>query len=330
MRSLLTGVAVAAAMALGATAAQAQKLTMRISHQVPPAHHLSKMLEIFAAEAKQRSNGQIDVQLLGASSAFKPAENHPAVARGAIEAALSVSFQWGNTIPEMSVVVIPYLFSEIERIRKFPGSDAAKILERKLEEKGVKNLAWLYITRQAIYTSGRKPLIALQDFKGVKIRGLNPMADEALRAVGAAPSAMPGDEVYQALQTGVLDAGMTDVSAAFSRKYYEVQKYGTVTPALTVYFHLYVNPRWWSSLSPAHRAALEAAARKAEAEAVPITEKTAEEAVLRLRERGMVVHVHSAQEAAAWRNVMQKPVIDAFLKAAPQDGPKLIEALNRL
>jgi len=328
LRNLLTGAA--AAVFIGASGAQAQNVTMRISHQVPPAHHLSKMLEIFAAEAKQRSNGQIDVQLHGSSAAFKPAENHPAVARGAIEAALSVNFQWGNTIPEMSVVVIPYMFSELERIRKFPGSDAAKVLERKLEEKGVKNLAWFYITRQAIYTSGRKPLIKLEDFKGVKIRGLNPMVDEGLKAAGAAPSAMPGDEVYQALQTGVLDAGMTDVSAAFSRKYYEVQKYGTVTPALTVYFHMYVNPRWWNALAPAHRAALEAAARKAEAEAVPITEKTAEDAIVRLRERGMTVHVHTAQEAAAWRKVMQKPVIDAFLRAAPRDGPKLIEALNRL
>jgi TRAP-type C4-dicarboxylate transport system substrate-binding protein len=319
-----------AAVLLGAAGVQAQNVTMRISHQVPPAHHLSKMLEIFAAEAKQRSNGQIDVHLHGASSAFKPAENHPAVARGAIEGALSVNFQWGNTIPEMNVTVIPFLFGDLEHIRKFPGSEAAKILERKLEEKGVKNLAWFYITRQAIYTSGRKPLLSPADFQGVKIRGFNPLADEALKAVGASPSAMPGDEVYQALQTGVLDAGLTDVSAAYSRRYYEVQKFGTVTPALTVYFHLYVNPKWWNGLSPAHRAALEAAAKKAEAEAIAITEKTADEAVRQLRSRGMTVHVQNAQEIEVWRKAMQKPVLDAFLRAAPQDGPKLIEALGKL
>jgi TRAP-type C4-dicarboxylate transport system substrate-binding protein len=326
----LTGAAVAAALALGAGAAQAQNVTMRISHQVPPAHHLSRMIEIFAAEAKSRSNGQIDVHVHGASSAFKPAENHPAVARGSVEAALSVNFQWGNTIPEMNFSVIPFLFSDLERIRKFPGSDAAKILESKLEEKGVRNLAWFYITRQAIYTSGKKPIVQLADFKGVKIRGFNPLADEALKAVGASPSAMPGDEVYQALQTGVLDAGVTDVSAAFSRKYYEVQKFGTVTPAITVYFHMYVNPRWWNALPPAHRAALEAAAKKAESEAIPITEKTAEDAVRQLKERGMTLHLQTPQEVDTWRNAMQKPVLDAFLRAAPQDGPKLIEALSKL
>ena len=128
MRKLVLGVA-AAVLTAGSVAATAETVTMRISHQVPPAHHLVRMLEVFAAEAKAQSGGEIDVQLLGASSAFKPAENHPAVARGAIEGALSVNFQWGNTIPEMNVVVIPYTFGELDRIRKFPGSDAAKVLE---------------------------------------------------------------------------------------------------------------------------------------------------------------------------------------------------------
>lgn len=320
-----------AAIALAAGArAEAQTVTMRVSHQVPPAHHLTKMLEIFAAEAKKQSNGQVDVQILGASSAFKPAENYPAVARGSIEAALSVNFQWGNTIPEMNVVVIPYMFSELERIKKFPTSEAAKVLDKELEEKGVKNLAWFYITRLAIYTSQKKPIIELDDFKGLKIRGFNKLADQALLAVGASPSAMAGDEVYQALQTGVLDAGVTDISAAYSRKYYEVQKYGTVTPALTVYFHMYVNPAWWNKLSPENRKAIEAAARKAEAESIAITEKTAEDAIRQLREKGMVLHIHTPQEAEKWKAVMQKPVLDAFLKAAPKDGARLVELLNRL
>ena len=330
MLRLLVVAAAAMALATNPAAAQGQKATMRISHQVPPAHHLGKMLDVFRAEVEKQSNGTVEVQVLGSSSAFKPTENYPAVARGAIEAALSVNFQWGNTIPEMNVVVIPYMFSELERIKKFPGSEAAKVLDAKLAEKGVKNIAWFYITRQAIYTSGKKPIVSLDDFKGLKIRGFNPLADNALSAVGAAPSAMAGDEVYQALQTGVLDAGVTDISAAYSRKYYEVQKYGTVTPALTVYFHMYVNPAWWGKLTDVQRRAIEAAAKKAEAEAIPITEKTAEDAVKELQEKGMALHIQNAGEIAAWKAAMQKPVIDAFLKAAPQDGAKLIELLNKL
>ncbi len=330
MRKLMSVAAMTAAVLFAGQGAAAQNVTMRISHQVPPAHHLSKMLEVFAAEAKKNSNGTVDVQILGASSAFKPAENHPAVARGAIEAALSVNFQWGNTIPEMNVTVVPYLMSDLEKIKKFPGSEAAKLLERKLEEKGVKNVGWFYITRQAIITSGKKPIVALDDFKGVKIRGLNALADNALSAVGAAPSALPGDEVYQALQTGVLDAGLTDLSAAYSRKYYEVQKFGTVTPSFVVYFHMYVNPAWWGKLTPAQRQAIETAARKAEAEAVAITEKTAADALTQLKDKGMQLHLQSPQEVATWKAAMQKPVMDAFLKASGADGAKLVELLSKL
>ncbi|MBI3451488.1 MAG: TRAP transporter substrate-binding protein DctP [Rhodospirillales bacterium] len=330
MRKIFPITVAVAMLALASVRADAQTVTMRVSHQVPPTHHLSKMLDIFASEAKKLSNGGVEVQILGASSAFKPAENHPAVARGAIEAALSVNFQWGNTIPEINVVVIPYMFGDLERIKKFPASDAAKILDQKLEEKGVRNIAWFYITRQAIFTSGKKPLIALEDFNGVKIRGFNALADNALTAVGAAPSAMAGDEVYQALQTGVLDAGVTDVSAAYSRKYYEVQKFGTVTPSLTVYFHMYVNPAWWAKLSPANRTAIQQAARNAEAASIAITEKTADDAIKQLQEKGMTLHIQNAQEIAQWKAAMQKPVLDAFLKAAPQDGQKLIDLLNKL
>lgn len=330
MRRLFSVAAIIAAIAAGGAAAQAENVTMRISHQVPTAHHLHKMLEGFAADVAKRSNGSVTVQLFPAEQLHKATENHPAVARGAVEAALSVNQQWGKTIPEMNVVVIPYFFSELEKIRKFPGSDAAKLLEAKLMQKGVKNLAWFYITRQAIFTSGKKPLLAPEDFKGLKIRGFNALADTALIQLGASPSAMPGSEVYTALQTGVLDAGITDISAAYSRRYYEVQKYGTVTPSFTVYFHLYVNPAWWNKLQPAQREALEAAARKAEQDAIPFTEKTAEDAIKQLQEKGMQLKIQNAQEIATWKAALQKPVMDAFIKASPKDGPKLIELINKL
>jgi C4-dicarboxylate-binding protein DctP len=323
-------IAFAAAAALLALPAAAQTVTMRISHQVPPAHHLSKMLEGFAADVAKNSHGTVQVQIFGSSQAHKAAENFPAVARGAIEAALSVNQQWGNTIPEMNVMVIPYLFPELEKIRKFPGSEAAKLLDGKLEEKGVHNIAWFYITRQAIYTSKDKPLLKPEDFKGIKIRGFNKIADAALVALGAAPSAMPGGEVYSALQTGVLDAGITDVSAAYSRRYYEVQKYGTVTPSFTVYFHMYVNPKWWNGLKPEQRAAIDAAAKKAEQDAIPITEATADDAIKELKQKGMQLHVQTPAEVAEWKAAMQKPVMDSFVKAAPKDGPKLIELLQKL
>jgi C4-dicarboxylate-binding protein DctP len=311
----------------GIARAQAQ-VTMRLSHQFPPAHHNARVIGAFAEDVATRSNGQVQVQVFPAEQLARAGENFPGVARGAFEAAAAVNFQWGTTIPEMNVVTIPYAFGEIERIRRFPGSDLARFLEGQLERRAVRNLMWLYTTRFAIYTSNRRPIVALEDFRGLKIRGFNALTDNALTALGAAPSAMPGPEVPQALQSGVLDAGLTDVSAAVSRRFYEFQRFGTVAPSLTVISHVYVNPRWWNGLSAAHRTVIEAAARKAEQDQIGVTEQTASAAVTELRARGMTVHEQTAAEAAAWRGAMQQPVVDAFLRMAPEGGPRSMELLR--
>lgn len=327
--ALLAACAVLAVPGTSTSAAAADPVVMRISHQLPPAHHIAQLIEQFATDVETRSKGGIDVQVFGAEQAYKANQNHPAVARGQAEAAVSTNFQWGNTIPEMNIVTLPYFFTKLDRIKKFPGSDAAGLLESKLMEKGVRNIAWFYTTRQSIFTSAAKPLLAIDDFKGIKIRGLNKLVDEGLIAAGAAPAAMPGSEVYQALQTGVIDAGLTDVSAAYSRRFYEVQKYGTVSPFFSVYFHLYVNPAWHDGLAPDLRKAVDDAAKAAEAASIPLTEATAEEAIKALSEKGMTIHVQTPEEAAAFEAVMLPPVMEAF-KASSPDAPKLVEMVDKL
>lgn len=324
--ALLAGGIALAGPLVGSAMAQEK---MRISHQLPPAHHIAKLVDAWAADIEKRSGGKIDVEVLGSAQAFKPNQNHPAVARGQVEAAMAVNFQWGNTIPEMNVVTIPYFMTDLERIKKFPGSEAAKLLEAKLLEKGVRNVAWLYTTRQSIFTSSGKPLVKLDDFKGVKIRGLNKLVDASLVAAGAAPASMPGSEVYQALQTKVIDAGLTDVSAAYSRKYYEVQEFGTVAPFFTVYFHIYVNPDWYGKLAPDLQKAIQEASAKAEQDSIGITEQTAEDSIAKLKEKGMKLHIQSAEEVKTFTATMQPPVIEAF-KASSPDAGKLIDLVNKL
>jgi C4-dicarboxylate-binding protein DctP len=291
---------------------------------------MHKIFQDFADGVKAETKGEVEVQIFPAEQAAKANENHPSVARGGIESAASVNFQWGNTIPEMSVTVIPFLLTDLAKLKRWHASDARKLLDAKVDQRGIKNIGWFYVTRKSIFTSNKAAIIKPSDFKGLKVRGLNKLADQALIAVGAAPSALPGPEIYQALQTGVLDAGMTDVSAAVSRRYYEVQKFGTVTSNFSVFFHLYVNPTWWNGLSAAHKAGIEKAARAAESSAYDVTEATAAAAVMQLRDKGMTIHVQTDAEAAEWKAVMQKPVVNAFLKTAAADGQKLIDMIGRL
>lgn len=312
-----------------ATHADAADYTMRISHQFPPTHHTAKALDQFAADVKAATSGKVDVQIFGAEQLFKANQNIPAVARGDVESAAIVDLSWASTIPEMAVMTIPYLVTRVEQLGKFPSSDLAALLNGKMAAKGVRNIAWFVDANNAIVTSSKKPLITPDDFKGVKIRGLSKLFDASLVAMGASPSAMPGSEVYQALQSGVLDAGITSLDAAYARRYYEVQKYGVASNLFTVHETLIVNPAWWDKLPADAKKAIEAAAHKAEATLLPKADGLDPAEVAKLRDKGMEVTVLSAAQVKALEAVMQPPVMKVFEASAP-DAPKVLEMARKL
>jgi C4-dicarboxylate-binding protein DctP len=198
-----------------------------------------------------------------------------------------------------------------------------------MEAKGVRNIAWFVDANNAVVTSSKKPLVTPDDFKGVKIRGLSKLFDASLVAMGASPSAMPGSEVYQALQSGVLDAGITSLDAAYARRYYEVQKYGVASTLFTVHETLIVNPAWWDKLPADAKKAIETAAHKAEAALLPKADGIDPAEVAKLRDKGMEVTVLSAAQVKALEPVMQAPVMKAFEASAP-DAPKVLEMARKL
>ena len=154
-------------------AAFAEAKEMRCSHQLPPAHHIAKVIDRWAAEIETLSNGEIDVQVFGANSLVGARENIASVAKGNIECAFSINPQWGRTLPIMNVTLKPYAVTDLDTLAAWPGSVAASFLEEKLLGKGVQNAVWLFTTRMTAITSKGSPLINPDDFKGVKIRGLN-------------------------------------------------------------------------------------------------------------------------------------------------------------
>ncbi|UCH74138.1 MAG: TRAP transporter substrate-binding protein DctP [Rhodospirillales bacterium] len=318
---------VAGIVTIGAYAANAAETVMRVSHQLPPKHHIAIKIADWAADIEARSGNTIDVQVFGANQAFDAKQNYPAVAKGDIEAAFSVNFQWGKTIPEMNVTLKPYSVTDIDVLRKWPNSEPAKYLDGLLLDKGVRNVVWLFTTNMSAFTSQGKALITPDDFKGVKIRGLNPLVDAGLKALGAAPSAMSGSKVYNALQTGVIDAGLTDISAAYSRKYYEVQDHVTVSPLFSVFFHGYVNPKWYDGLTAAQQQAITEASAAAAKAALDATEAAAAEAPGQLREKGMKVHIHSAAEIDAMKAIMDPAFSKAFDEATKGAGQKLLDMI---
>lgn len=324
--AFLATLAVSAAFTTAASAAT----VMRCSHQLPPAHHIAKVIDRWAAEVKTLSGGELEVQIFGADSLVKAKDNILSVAKGDIECAYSLNFQWGKTLPLMNVTLGPYTMSSIEAWKKWPTSEAATFLEGKLSEKGVKNIVWMFQTNTSVFTSKGKALITPNDFKGLKMRGLGPAFDRGLAAMGATTVSMPGSEVYQALATGVISAAVTDVAAAYSRKYYEVQDHFTVVPVLAAYIHGYVNPAWHAKLSDKAKAALKAAGDKASGWAIEASQAAAAAAPKQLADKGAKVHIATDAENKAFKALMQPAFDKRFAEETGADGKKLLEMIAKI
>lgn len=319
-----------AALALAAglsTHAQAETV-MRCSHQLPPAHHIAQAIDHWAALVKEESGGELDVQIFGANSLVDAGQNIVSVAKGEIECAFSLNFQWGKTLPIMMVTMAPFAFQDIELWRQWPGSEAAQYLEEKLLTKGVRNVVWLFQTNTAVFTSNERFLVKPEDFQGVKIRGLIPAFNASLEALGAAPSSMSGSKVYEALATGVIDAGLTDVAAAYARKYYEVQDHFVVLPLLSASFHGYLNEDWYQGLSDEAKGALVRAGEQAAAFTVDLSEQAVNEAPEQLRAKGVEVHIATPEEIAALEAVMRPVFDERFVDS--EEARELMELIGKL
>lgn len=328
MKHLIPALAAASIAATG-TAASAGAKEMRCSHQLPPSHAVAGVIDRWAEEVETLTNGEIDVQIFGANSLVGAKENITSTAKGDIECAFSVQFQWGKTLPIMTVTTAPYAFSDMAIWRNWDGSGAAGFLEDKLRQKGVENVVWLFQTNTSVFTSQGDFLNDPSDFEGKKIRGLVPAFNASLEALGAAPVSMSGGEVYQSLATGVIDAALTGIGAAHARKYYEVQDHFTVVPVISVFFHGYLNPRFYASLSDEAKAALDEAGAKAAIWAIEVAEAADASGAADLEAEGVKVHVNSAEENAALEALM-RPAYDAVFGSDDADSRELLQLIDQL
>lgn len=328
MKNAILKLSFASAVSLLGTSAFAAT-EMRCSHQLPPAHVVAQVIDRWAAHVEELSGGELDVQIFGADSLVGAKENIVSVAKGDIECAFSVQFQWGKTLPIMTVTTAPYAFSDINIWRNWDGSEAANFLEEKLRSKGVENVVWLFQTNSSVFTSKGKFLQTPADFQGMKVRGLTPAFDAGLGALGAAPTPLPGSEVYQALATGVLDGAMTGTDAAVSRKYYEVQDHFVVSPVISVFFHGYVNPAFHSGLSDKSKSALDQAGREAAVWAVEAAEEALAAAPGELESKGVSVHIATGEENLAMEAVM-RPAFDEAFKSDDADSQTLLDLIDKL
>jgi C4-dicarboxylate-binding protein DctP len=307
----------------------AAEYKMRLSHQLPETHFLSDLVKRFEKMVEERTGGKIDVEVYPAAQAFKPKEVIGAVVGGAIESGMALNFQWAGIIPVMDTFIIPYFITDLDTIEKVIDGEIGDRLFAMMSKKGVVPLMWLLQTRNNIYTSNETLLKMPEDFAGKKMRGTSKIMNLGSEALGASTMPVSGPEVYTALQRGTLDIGLTGVGAALARHYYEVQKYGTVASTFSVVHIIFVSPAFWKTLPADLRKTVRECAEEIQALSLPESEKSKENAIVELKKH-MTIHIQTPKEAAAWKAVMQPPVLDYFLEKNGDTGKKIVEAVKLL
>ncbi|HEV8028905.1 MAG TPA: TRAP transporter substrate-binding protein [Stellaceae bacterium] len=314
-------------LAIGLAPARAEEpIVIKFSHVVAPDTPKGKAAEKFKALAEERTHGRVRVELYPNSQLYKDKEELEALQLGAVQMLAPSLSKFGPLgIKEFEAFDLPYIFPSTEALRRVTDGPVGRDLLKKLEPKGILGLAY-WDNGFSIITSN-KPIRKLEDLKGVKMRIQSSKVLEATyRHIGALPQIMAFSEVYQALQTGVVDAVETTPSNSYTQKFYEVQKYLTVSDHTYIGYAVVVNKKFWEGLPADIRAALDSAMKDATVYCNEIAEKENEEALAKIKASGDVeLIVLSDQEKAEWR----KGLLPVHEEMAPRIGKDLIQAIYK-
>jgi C4-dicarboxylate-binding protein DctP len=331
MRGLFK-LAAAAALALAPFAAAAQDpIVIKFSHVVTPDTPKGKGAEKFKELAEKYTNGRVKVEVYPNSQLYKDKEEVDALQLGAVQMLAPSLAKFGPLgVREFEVFDLPYILPSKAALRKVTEGDLGKRLFKKLESKGIVGLG--YWDNGFKVMSANKPLRTPEDFRGVKMRIQSSKVLEAqMRALGAIPQVMAFSEVYQAMQTGVVDGSENTPSNMYTQKHHEVQKFITLSDHGYIGYAVIANKKFWDGLPGDVRGQLEKAMAEATAHANQISQTENDEALAEIKKSGRSELIElTPEQKAAWRKALEplyadmasrvgKDTIDEFQKAA--SGP---------
>ena len=277
--------AVSAVVAAAGVAAQ-QPIVIKFSHVVAVDTPKGKAAEYFKKLAEERTKGRVKVELFPNSSLFKDGEEMEAVQLGSVQMLAPSLAKFGPLgVREFEVFDLPYIFDDYNQLHKVTQGPVGAGLLKKLESKGIIGLA--YWDNGFKVMSANKAIRMPADYKGLKMRiqSSKVLGDE-MKALGAIPQVMAFSEVYQALQTGVVDGTENPPSNFYTQKLQEVQKYLALTDHGYLGYAVIVNKKFWDGLPADVRTTLEGAMKDTTKFANEIAKKENDDAIEAVRKTG--------------------------------------------
>ncbi|MBK9522622.1 MAG: TRAP transporter substrate-binding protein DctP [Rhodocyclaceae bacterium] len=232
-RTYLKGaIALFGALVLGftSTAVFAQTQTIKISHQFPggtidEGDFRDRLVRKFAAEVEKRTNGSLKFEIYPAASLMKAVPQYKALSTGALDMSLYPLAYAGGEFPEANLTLMPAVITSYEQGLRWKDAPIGKELTRLLDERNVKIITWVW--QAGGIASKGKPVIAPDDSKGMKVRGGSREMDMMIKAAGGAVTNVASNEIYSAMQSGVLDAAITSSTSLISFRLHETSNFLT-------------------------------------------------------------------------------------------------------
>ncbi|HEY8244635.1 MAG TPA: TRAP transporter substrate-binding protein [Casimicrobiaceae bacterium] len=294
-----------AALALVAPAQAQQPIVVKFSHVVAIDTPKGKGAERFKQLAEERTKGRVKIEIYPNSSLFKDGEEMEALQLGSVHLLAPSLAKFGPLgVRDFEVFDLPYVFDNFDELHKVTNGPTGAALFKKLESKGIVGLA--YWDNGFKVMSANRPIRTPADYKGLKMRiqSSKVLGDE-IKALGAIPQVMAFSEVYQALQTGVVDGTENPPSNFYTQKMHEVQKFLALTDHGYLGYAVIANKKFWDGLPPDVRAALESAMKDATVYANDIAKKENDDALEAVRKSGKTQVISlTADEKAAMRKAL--------------------------
>jgi len=321
----IVAASIAALALIGPASAQAP-IVIKFSHVVAPNTPKGQGAEKFKELAEKYTAGKVKVEVYPNSQLYKDKEEVEALQLGAVQMLAPSLAKFGPLgVKEFEVFDLPYILPDKAALGRITKGPIGKGLLAKLEPKGIKGLA--YWDNGFKIMTGNKPLIHVADFRGMKMRIQSSKVLEAqFRALGAIPQVLAFSEVYQAMQTGVVDGGENTPSNCYTQKMNEVQKHMTVSNHGYIGYAVIVNKKFWDGLPADVRGQLDKAMAEATDYANSISQKENDDAIAAMKKAGTTTfHEQTAAEKAEWIKALQ-PVTDDM---ASRVGKDLIAAFQK-
>src|ERR1700688_4533151 len=304
MLSRIIAAVLFAAVPLAPAFAQAP-IVIKFSHVVAQGTPKGKGAEYFKKLAEERTKGRVKVEVYANSTLYKDNEEVDALQLGAVQMLAPSLAKFGPLgVREFEVFDLPYLFEDYDDLHKVTRGPIGAALMKKLDAKGIVGLA--YWENGFMDMSANKPLRKPEDFRGLKMRiQSSKVLDAQMRALGASPQVMAFSEVYQALQTGVVDGTENPPSNFYTQKMNEVQKYLTMTDHGVIEYAVIANKKFWDGLPADIRTTLEGAMKDASKYANEIAKEENDKALAAVKATGRTeILVLTPDARAAWKKAL--------------------------